>query len=67
VDVYLVIRQTDEASDQQVIRWMNVTRYLEERTDKSSRQIVFTGEKLDKEAVYRVWDSFFPGDKTRKA
>ena len=31
VDVYLVIRQTDELSGQQVIRWMNVTRYLKTR------------------------------------
>ncbi|MDX2000568.1 MAG: TIR domain-containing protein [Thermoanaerobaculia bacterium] len=60
VDVYLVIRQTDEFSDQHVIRWMNVTRYLKARTDKKSRQIVFDGEKLDMAAVYRVRDEFFP-------
>jgi WD40 repeat protein/RNase P subunit RPR2 len=60
VDVYLVIRQTDEWSGQQVIRWMNVTRYLEARTDKQSRQIDFAGEKLDMAAVYRVRDEFFP-------
>lgn len=59
VDVYLVIRQTDELSGQ-VIRWMNVTRYLKARKDKKSRQIIFTGEKLDMEAVYRVRDGFFP-------
>ena len=46
VDVYVVIRQTDELSGQQVIRWMNVTRYLKSRKDKKSRQIIFDGEKL---------------------
>jgi hypothetical protein len=60
VDVYLVIRQTDELSGQQVIRWMNVTRYLRARKDKKSRQIVFAGEKLDMEAVWKVRDGFFP-------
>jgi hypothetical protein len=60
VDVYLVIRQTDELSGQQVIRWMNVTRYLMARKDKRSRQIIFTGEKLDMEAVWKVRDGFFP-------
>lgn len=59
VDVYLVIRQTDEMSGQQVIRWMNVTRYLKGRKDKKSRQIVFGGEKLDMEAVWKVRDDFF--------
>jgi Domain of unknown function (DUF4365) len=29
VDVYLVIRQTDERRGEQTIRWMNVTRALE--------------------------------------
>jgi len=60
VAVYLVIRQTDELSGQQVIRWMNVTRYLNARKDKKSRQIIFTGEKLDMEAVWTVRDGFFP-------
>lgn len=59
VDVYLVIRQTDELSGQQVIRWMNVTRYLKDRKDKESRQIIFNGEKLDMEAVWKVRDGFF--------
>jgi small GTP-binding protein len=58
-DVYLVIRQTDK-SGQEKIRWMNVTRYLKQRKDKKSRQIVFEGEKLDFEAVWRVRDEFFP-------
>lgn len=60
VDVYLVIRQTDELSGQQVIRWMNVTRYLKARKDKKSRQIIFDGVKLDMEAVWKVRDEFFP-------
>ena len=60
VDVYLVVRQTDELGGQQSIRWMNVSEYLNARTDKSSRQIIFEGEKLDMEALYRVRDRFFP-------
>ncbi len=59
VDVYLVIRQTDEASGVQVIRWMNITRYLKARKDKRSRQIIFDGQKLDMEAIWRVRDEFF--------
>jgi WD40 repeat protein/GTPase SAR1 family protein len=39
--VYLVIRTSDG-----VIRWMNVTEYLKERTNKASRQIVFDGEQF---------------------
>ncbi len=66
VDVYLVIRQTDEMSGQQVIRWMNVTRYLKTRKDKKSRQIIFDGEKLRMEAVWTVRDGFFPAVKARK-
>ena len=65
VDVYLVFRQTDELSGQQVIRWMNVTRYLKNRKDKKSRQIVFAGEKLDMEAVWKVRDEFFPPQRVR--
>jgi len=53
VDVYLVIRDAEET-----IRWMNVTRYLKDRRDKKSRQIIFTGEKLDAPAVWRVRDQF---------
>ncbi|MFN7928321.1 MAG: TIR domain-containing protein [Blastocatellia bacterium] len=66
VDVYLVIRQTDEVSGRQTIRWMNVTRYLKNRKDKQSRQIIFTGEKLDMEAVWKVRDQFFPPSKQRQ-
>lgn len=60
VDVYLVIRQTDEASGGQVIRWMNVTHYLKTRKNKKSRQIIFGGEKLDMESIWKVRDQFFP-------
>ncbi|HEU0301565.1 MAG TPA: TIR domain-containing protein [Longimicrobium sp.] len=60
VDVYLVIRQTDEQRSEQTIRWMNVTRYLKERKQKDSRQIIFDGQKLDMEAVWKVRDRFFP-------
>lgn len=60
VDVYLVIRQTSEMSNDGTIRWMNITRYLKARKDKQSRQIIFDGEKLDMNAVWRVRDQFFP-------
>jgi WD40 repeat protein/DNA-directed RNA polymerase subunit RPC12/RpoP len=66
VDVYLVIRQTDEQSGQQVIRWMNVTSYLKARTEKKNLQIIFTGEKLDMEAVWKVRDGYFPAARARK-
>lgn len=39
---------------------MNVTRHLKTRKNKKSRQIIFEGEKLDMEAVWRVRDGFFP-------
>ena len=54
VDVYLVIRQTDERTGEEAIRWMNVTRYLRDRKDKASRQIVFEGERLDRQAVRKA-------------
>jgi small GTP-binding protein len=60
VDVYLVIRQTDERTGEETIRWMNVTRYLKNRKDKKSRQIIFDGEALKMEAVWRLRDAFFP-------
>jgi len=53
VDVYLVVRDAEET-----IRWMNVTRYLKARQDKQSRQIIFTGEKLDAPALWRVRDQY---------
>jgi WD40 repeat protein len=60
VDVYLVIRQKDEMSGDETIRWMNVTRHLKSRKDKKSRQIIFDGHKLDMEALWNVRDEFFP-------
>lgn len=66
VDVYLVIRQTDEVTGGQVIRWMNVTRYLKARKDGRSRQIIFDGQKLDMEAVWKVRDEFFPAEIRRR-
>jgi WD40 repeat protein len=60
VDVYLVIRQTDETSKEPTIRWMNISRYLKQRENKDSRQIIFEGEKLDMKAVWEVRDEFFP-------
>lgn len=60
VDVYLVIRQKDERSGEGTIRWMNVTRYLKSREDKVSRQIVFEGERLDMQAVWKLRDRFWP-------
>ncbi len=60
VDVYLVVRNRDEVGGQDTIRWMNLTRYLRERADKTSRQIVFSGEKLDAAAVWRLRDEYFP-------
>jgi len=60
VDVYLVISQTDERTNKETIRWMNVTRYLKNREDKESRQIIFDGEALTMEAVWRLRDAFIP-------
>ncbi|MCP3995785.1 MAG: DUF4365 domain-containing protein [bacterium] len=48
-DVYLVIYDVEKT-----ILWMNVTAYLETRKDKKSRQIVFTGDKLDAAAVLKT-------------
>jgi hypothetical protein len=66
VDVYLVVRQKDEKTGEEMVRWMNVTRYLKARKDKQSRQIIFRGEKLDMEAVWKVRDGFFPPGTARK-
>ena len=44
---------------------MNVTRYLKNRNDKQSRQIVFEGHKLDMNAVWKVRDEFFPPTRER--
>ena len=60
VDVYLVVRQTSAPNGEGIIRWMNVTRYLKNRQDKNSRQIIFDSEKLDAAALWKVRDTFFP-------
>ncbi|NTW55004.1 MAG: DUF4365 domain-containing protein [Chlorobaculum sp.] len=60
VDVFLVIRQTDERIGEERIRWMNVTSYLRTRKDKRSRQIVFDGEALTMQAVWSLRDNYFP-------
>jgi hypothetical protein len=65
VDVYLVIRQTNERTGDEKIRWMNVTHYLKNRRDKESRQIIFDGEELTMEAVWKVRDAFFPPTRER--
>lgn len=61
VDVWLVIRQTDERTGEESIRWMNVTSYLRNRKDKQSRQIIFDGEPLTFEAVWSLRDHYFQG------
>ncbi|MCK4765292.1 MAG: DUF4365 domain-containing protein [Candidatus Aminicenantes bacterium] len=53
VDVYLVIRDSENT-----IRWMNLTYYLKTRTNKKSKQVVFTGEKLDAAAILRLRDRY---------
>ncbi len=60
VNVWLVIRQTDERTGEQTIRWMDVTSYLKTRNDKQSRQIVFDGENLTMKAVWRLRNRYFP-------
>lgn len=60
VDVWLVIRQSDERTGEESIRWMNVTSYLRNRKDKQSRQIVFDGEPLTMKAVWNLRDRYFP-------
>ena len=53
VDVYLVIRDAEKT-----IRWMNVTRYLNDRENKASRQIVFSGEEVTTEQLWIVRDRY---------
>ena len=71
VDVYLVIGQDNKHQEpgtpergrgehgkdgRGIVRWMNVSRYLKEREDKDSRQIVFDGEEVTLGAIWRVRD-----------
>lgn len=65
VDVFLVIRQKDEMRNDETIRWMNVTEYLNNRKDKKSKQIIFNGEKLDATAIWKLRDKFFPPAMTK--
>jgi hypothetical protein len=65
VDVYLVIRLTNEQTGQHSIRWMNVTQYLKSREDKQSRQIIFHGEALTMESLWKLRDNFFPPRRDR--
>jgi hypothetical protein len=44
--------------EQETIRWMNVTCYLQMRNDKTSRQFVFEDEKRDVTVVWWVRDEF---------
>lgn len=45
---------------------MNVTRYLKNRKDKASRQIIFEGERLDMQAVGKLRDRFYPPSANRQ-
>ena len=56
-DVYLVVRQAGERTGEEGIRWMNV----------KGRRIVFEGERLDMQAVWKVRDGFFPPGRGKKA
>mgnify|MGYP006883580258 FL=1 len=60
MDVYLVVRDSGS-----VIRWMNVTRYLNNRQDKDSRQVIFNSEVLDTPAVMRLRDRILAQTKPR--
>ncbi len=50
-DVFLVIMDSSES-----LKWMNVSKYLRNRADPSSLQIVFDGELLDKAAIVSLRD-----------
>jgi len=54
-DVYLVIR-TSEGE----IQWMNLTSYLKSLPNKQSRQIEFTGERLNAFTLMRMRDKVIP-------
>jgi len=61
-DVHLVI-----ADSRWLVRWMNVTRYLNQRPDKTSRQIVFNGELLTPQTVLRLRKQCLDERKTRRS
>jgi hypothetical protein len=56
----------DKGNAEGMIRWMNLTSYLKQRKDKTSRQIIFEGEKLDFEAIWRVRDGYFPPQRSAR-
>ena len=58
MDVYLVTYLIGGHSREKTIRWMNVTQYLKRQKEKS-REIVFEGETLDMQAVWRARDHQF--------
>jgi small GTP-binding protein len=66
-DVMLVIATSDG-----VIRWMNITEYLKRESEggkKAVKQIVFSGEPFDADAVRRLRDQLIPStnEVTRRA
>lgn len=52
--VYLVIRTSDG-----LIRWMNITEYLQQRQDKTSKQIIFEGEPFTAQSLLSLRDELF--------
>ncbi len=52
--VYLVIRTSDG-----IIRWMNVTKYLQQRRNKTSKQIIFKGELFNAQTLLKIRDKHF--------
>jgi len=64
-DVYLVVRQKDHQSDKEKIYCMNISNYLRRAEfssseEGSSRQIVFRGDHLDTQMVWRLRENFLP-------
>jgi len=57
---FLLGRSFRICTGEQTIRWMNVTSYLKNRSDKRNRQIVFDGEPLTMKAVWTLRDNYFP-------
>ncbi len=53
--VYLVIRTSDD-----VIRWMNVTEYLQQRVEKKSKQIIFDGEFFTADSLVKLRGKYIP-------
>jgi small GTP-binding protein len=51
--VYLVIRTSDE-----IIRWMNVTEYLQQRAEKDSKQIIFEGDLFTAASLIKLREKY---------